>query len=121
MKRKQNRKHSGIHKKHVNPELREEALRPSRFLGFSHDRLGLYLLTREAYEIAESEFRRAIWLNPYEPSFPTHLAWCLYKQEKYKEAQEWIEKVLSVKPDHTEAQTLFTIITTHQDKELESP
>ncbi len=110
MRQKRGRKKKVVQQKSVNVTLREEALRPSRFLGFNHDQLGLYLLTREAYEIAESEFRRAIWLNPYEPSFPAHLAWCLYKQDKLAEAREWIEKVRSVKPDSPEFQTIYKAI-----------
>lgn len=110
MKRKRGRGNRTIQKKSVNVTLREEALRPSRFLGFNHDQLGLYLLTREAYEIAESEFRRAIWLNPYEPSFPAHLAWCLYKQDKLAEAREWIEKVHTSQPDSPEFETIYKAI-----------
>lgn len=66
-------------------ERREDALRPSRYLGYDRDALGLYLLSREAYEIAETQFRRAIWLNPFEPAFKKHLALCLYKLERNAE------------------------------------
>ena len=79
-------------------ERREELLKPSRYLGYDRDELGLYLLSREAYKIAESQFRRAVWLNPFEYRFVLHLAWCLYKQGCYKEAKEYIEK-LEIKYD----------------------
>lgn len=73
-------------------ERREELLRPSRYLGYDRDGLGMYFLSREAYKIAESQFRRAVWLNPYEYRFVCHLAWCLYKQGRYKEAKQSIEQ-----------------------------
>lgn len=60
MKQRRVRNKRIVHRKYVDPALKEEALRPSRFLGLNHDRLGLYLFARQAYEIAESEFRRAI-------------------------------------------------------------
>ena len=69
-------------------ERRENALRPSRYLGYDHDALGLHLLSREAFEIAVHCFRRAIWLNPFEPAFKTHMALCLYKLGRYAEAFE---------------------------------
>ena len=67
-------------------EQREDALRPSRYLGYDRDALGLYLFSREAYEIAETQFRRAIWLNPFEPEFKKHLELCLYKLEQNTKA-----------------------------------
>jgi Flp pilus assembly protein TadD len=66
-------------------ERRENALRPSRYLGYDHDSLGMHLVSREAYEIAIHCFRRAIWLNPFEPEFKKHLAYCLYKLEQNAE------------------------------------
>ena len=74
-------------------ERREELLRPSCYLGYDRDKLGLYLLSRGAYKIAETQFRRAIWLNPVEYRFLCHLAWCLYKQGCIKQANEYIEKI----------------------------
>ena len=73
-------------------ERREELLRPSRYLGYDRDKLGMYLLSRGAYKIAESQFRRAVWLNPFEYRFVCHMAWCLYKQGRYKEAKECIKQ-----------------------------
>ncbi|MGB7582547.1 MAG: hypothetical protein WBL85_08890 [Sedimentisphaerales bacterium] len=67
-------------------ERREDALRPSRYLGYDHDSLGMHLVSREAYKIAVHCFRRAIWLNPFEPVFKKHLALCLYKLERNTEA-----------------------------------
>lgn len=72
---------------------KEELLRPSRYLGYDRDELGMYLLSRGAYKIAETQFRWAVWLNPYEYRFVCHLAWCLYRQGRYKEAKQSIEQV----------------------------
>jgi tetratricopeptide (TPR) repeat protein len=74
-------------------DRREELLRPSIYLGYDRDELGMYLLSREAYKIAESQFRRAVWLNPFEIRFVCHLAWCLYKQGCYKEAKNYIDQL----------------------------
>jgi thioredoxin-like negative regulator of GroEL len=67
-------------------ERREDALRPCPYLGYDRDSLAMYLMEREAYKIAETQFRRAVWLNPFEARFKAHLAWCLYKQERHAEA-----------------------------------
>lgn len=77
----------------------EERLRPSRFLGYDRDHIGLFLLTKEMYAVAEGQFRRAAYLNPYEGSFTQHLAWALFKQGKYSEAERWIEESLRLKGD----------------------
>lgn len=77
------------HKSPMKPdrnERRENALRPSRYLGYDRDTLAMHLLERGALEIAESQFRRAIWLNPYEFHFKAHLAWCLFKEGRHAEA-----------------------------------
>ena len=74
-------------------ERRENALRPNPYLGYDRDELGKYLLSRGAFKIAESQFRRAIWLNPFEVRFVCHLAWCLYKEGRYHEAKQYIEQV----------------------------
>ena len=80
-------------------ERRENALRPSHYLGYDRDGLGVYLVNRHAHDLAEPQFRRAIWLNPFEPQFKEHLAFCLYKQGRYAEAKEWILKSLEQKED----------------------
>ncbi len=67
---------------------REEILRPSPYLGYDHVRLALHLIEREAYEAAEAELRRAIWLNPYDPAFKLHLAFCFYREKKFEEARD---------------------------------
>jgi tetratricopeptide (TPR) repeat protein len=91
-----------MRKKTVSPyqdEQREELMRPSRFLGYDRDSLGMYAMTKEMFGVAESQFRRSVYLNPYEPGFKQHLAWCLYKQGALEEAGEWIEKALAQRPD----------------------
>jgi tetratricopeptide (TPR) repeat protein len=80
----------------TSPEMhkrREEALRPCCVLGYDRDALGLHLLKVEAYRLAESQFRRAVWLNPYENRFKEHLAVCLHRQGKTQEAAEWAAQV----------------------------
>jgi Flp pilus assembly protein TadD len=77
---------------------REELLRPSKFLGYNHNTLGLYLIERGAFSIAESELRRAIWLNPYEPAFMANLAWCLYRQGRRDEARQYLDQAIQQDP-----------------------
>jgi len=75
-------------------ERREDALRPSRCLGYDRDALAVHLVARGAHEIAACQLRRAIWLNPYEPRFKEHLACCLYKMGDYRGARDWALKAL---------------------------
>ena len=91
-------------------ELRENLLRPSRNLGYDRDRLGVHLLNREAYEAAETLFRRAVWLNPFEPLFKQHLAWCLCRMKRRGEAINWIEKALEQDPGSTNARQIKAMI-----------
>jgi tetratricopeptide (TPR) repeat protein len=72
---------------------REELLRPCPYLGYDHDRIGFHCLAKEAFGIAEKFFRRAIWLNPYEPRFVVHLAHALFRQKRYGEALEALEGI----------------------------
>jgi thioredoxin-like negative regulator of GroEL len=53
----------------------------------------MHLVEREAFEVAEAQLRRAVWLNPYEPRFKVHLAWCLCRQKRYSEARELIDQL----------------------------
>ena len=87
------------HNKLPREERRENVLRPCRYLGYDRDSLAVYLLSRGAYEIAELQFRRAIWLNPFEAAFKAHLAWCLYRQERYAEAHECAAQALMQKDE----------------------
>ena len=75
-------------------EKREDALRPNPYLGYGRDHLALHLMCRGALGIAESQFRRAVWLNPYEPAFKAHLAECLYRRHDYAEARNWAAQAL---------------------------
>jgi Flp pilus assembly protein TadD len=74
-------------KEKTRQELIEEMFRPDPTLGYGRDRLGQHLLECHAYKIAESQFRRGIWLNPYEARFKAHLAWCLLKDGRVEEAE----------------------------------
>ena len=91
-------------------ERKEETLHPSPYIGYNRDRLAVYLLSRKAYKIAESQFRRAIYLNPFEQVFKQHLAVCLYQDGRYTAAKEWILKALEQKPDDTESRKILELI-----------
>jgi Flp pilus assembly protein TadD len=69
---------------------REEALHPNQYLGYNHNALAAHLIQHGAYAVAESELRRAIYLNPFEARFKAHLAWCLHKSGRSEEAQSWM-------------------------------
>ncbi len=90
-------------------EIREEALRPSRYLGYNRDGLGAYLISRGAWEIAETQFRRAIWLNPYEPRFKVHLAWCVFKQGRPDEARACLSGIAETDLDK-DTQPLYRLV-----------
>jgi len=81
-------------------ERREEALRPDPHLGYDRDHLGMYLMERGAWAIAEGQFRRAIWLNPFEPGFKVHLAWCLARQGRHRAARAWLQRARAQAPEH---------------------
>lgn len=78
------------------PQLvREEVLRPCPFLGYDRDQLGVHLLGRDALELAESQFRRAVWLNPYEPWFKLHWATALLALKRLDEAKRLLSELLT--------------------------
>lgn len=108
MRRKHARPLSKASGRRRDPELaREEALRPCPLLGFDRDQLGCYLVGRGALELAESQFRRAAWLNPYEPSFQVHWALALIKLHREADGREVLQKVLADHPDNMEALELW--------------
>jgi len=85
---------------------REELLRPCPYIGFDHDRIGVHCLSREAYGIAEQSFRRAIWLNPYEPGFHLHLAYALIRQKRHEEALGVLDELREKRPDFVQVREL---------------
>jgi tetratricopeptide (TPR) repeat protein len=87
-------------------EEREDALRPHPWLGYSRDRLGLYLMERGAHGIAEAQFRRAAWLNPFEPEFRVHQATALMEMGRLGEATALVDEVLKDHPDSATAGSL---------------
>jgi|YelNatPaOPRAMG01_1025707.scaffolds.fasta_scaffold158278_1 tetratricopeptide (TPR) repeat protein len=91
-----------VHSPKLSEEI-EERLRPNRFLGYDRDHLGIALLRREMFDAAESQFRRAMYLNPFEASFRQHLAWCLYRKNKYEEALTVIEEAIRLNPKDPDA------------------
>jgi Flp pilus assembly protein TadD len=104
--RKRKRKPSTGHKQTLStPELQrrlEDFFRPNRILGYNRNTLAVYLIERGAYPIAESELRRAIWLNPFEAVFKANLAWCVFKQGNKAEAEQWIREAIQ-QDSHQEA------------------
>jgi predicted Zn-dependent protease len=72
---------------------REELLRPCPYLGYDHDHVGVHCLAKGAVAIAEKSFRRAIWLNPYEPRFVVHLAHALVRQNRWNEALQALDGI----------------------------
>lgn len=90
------------------PQLaREEALRPCRYLGYDRDRLGVYFIERGALELAESQFRRAVWLNPYEPWFKLHWTIALLALKRMEEAKGLLNELAVEGPCSDEARRLL--------------
>ncbi|MDA8377483.1 MAG: tetratricopeptide repeat protein [Planctomycetia bacterium] len=96
-------------------ERRENAMRPSRYLGFDHDDLGVYFMEKAAFTFAESELRRAVWLNPFNVDFQAHLAVCLFKQKRYREAMAVARQVFQCAPDRPDMQNLMRLIDERSD------
>ena len=94
----------------------EERLRPSRYLGYDRDHLGVALLRREMFEAAESQFRRAVYLNPFESSFKQHLAWCLYRLERHDEALRVVDQAMEQAPGDGDAQIVRERILADMEK-----
>jgi len=103
MKNPANRRKWQVEQEGDAAQRREDALGPNPFLGYDRESLAMHLMSRGAYEIAETQFRRAIVVNPFEARFKWRLAWCLYRQKQYAEAREWIEKALEEVPGDTES------------------
>lgn len=89
--------------RHDQQWMREGLLRPSHYLGYDRDQLGVYFVERGAMDLAESQFRRAAWLNPYEPLFKVHLAGALLALERSEEARSLIQEVLAKNPENADA------------------
>jgi tetratricopeptide (TPR) repeat protein len=81
----------------------EEKLHPCRYLGYDRDHLGVALLRREMFEAAASQFKRAVYLNPYEAMFKQHLAWCLFRMRAYSDALSAINEALGQNPNDPDA------------------
>lgn len=91
-------------------ERRENALRPGRYLGYNRDELGLYFLDRDACHTAEQQFRRAVWLNPFEPEFKVHLAGCLFRLHRDAEALHIVNQAIEQMPQHQVAHKLKELL-----------
>jgi len=68
------------------------------------------------FALAETQLRRAVWLNPFEAEFKVHLAWCLYRRDKFPEAHEWARKALDQK-DEPNTRDLLDLIERNLDGE----
>ncbi len=79
--------------------IREEVLRPSHYLGYDRDEMGCYFLGREAYTLAESQFRRAVYLNPYEAVFKIHWAVALTHLRRMQEAHDLLVEIFQKRQD----------------------
>ena len=88
----------------------EDILRPAPYLGHDRDMLARHLMACGAFHIAESQFRRAVWLNPFEAKFKQHLALCLYEEKQYVEAKGWITRSLEQQPDNAESRRIVNLI-----------
>lgn len=97
-------------------ERKEDALRPCTGLGYDRDSLALHFLEKEMFALAETQLRRAVWLNPFEAEFKVHLAWCLYRRDKFPEALEWARKALDQK-DEPNTRDLLDLIERNLDGE----
>ena len=102
-------------------ERREDAMRPSKYLGYDHDRLGVYFLEREAFTIAETEFRRAIWLNPFDPDFQAHLAICLFQLKRYDESGNLAREIQEAHPDRPDMTELLKLLGTRTPAASQTP
>lgn len=103
------RRKSGLPRPKPSLERREDALRPMAGLGRGRIAFGLYLMDRGAYDLAERQFRRAIWLNPYEPTFTVHLAASIYEQGRRDEAVSLLQEVLGRMPEHRLARAMLAL------------
>jgi hypothetical protein len=98
--------HKTRHKR--DPQLvREELLRPSSYLGYDRDQLGAHLMSRHAVELAELQFRRAAWLNPFEPVFRLHWAMALITLKRTVQAHEIVRELIARDPQNEAALALW--------------
>ena len=77
----------------------EELLRPSHYLGYDRDEMGCYFLGREAFALAESQFRRAAQVNPFEPAFKIHWAVALTHLSRMGEARDLLAEIFRKRQD----------------------
>jgi thioredoxin-like negative regulator of GroEL len=85
----------------------ENIMRPNRHLGYDYFKVGIHICNKGAYKIAEVLFKRAVWLNPFEPKFKIHLARCLYHLNLLEEAHKWIIEALNQDLEDKDAQIVL--------------
>ena len=71
--------------------------------GPSHAR---YVIEFPWQETGLYSFRRAIWLNPYEPRFVLHLAHALFHQKRHEEALEVLKDLALKWPEYEKGKEL---------------
>jgi tetratricopeptide (TPR) repeat protein len=90
--------------------LQEEALRPSRFLGYDHYSLAQHLYSIGSFPVARKEAERAVWLNPYKVKFLLLLSWCFFREGLISEAEGKARECLDRKPGEESAFLLLRLI-----------
>lgn len=91
-------------------ERKEDLLRPSRYLGYDHHALAVHLFSRGAHHLAEKEFKRAVWLNPFEVSFKINLCWCLIRTGSVEEARDLSREILELSPKEKKREWLNRLL-----------
>jgi Flp pilus assembly protein TadD len=76
----------------------------------------MHLTECDAFTIAESELRRAVWLNPYEAAFMANLAWCLHRQGRSEEAQQCLEQALEQDASNVQVRRISVLMESSPNK-----
>lgn len=68
------------------------------------------LLASGSCALAEAQYRRMVWLNPFEPRFRARLAWCLHLEGRNEESRSCLEEALQSHPGDPVLQDLLARI-----------
>jgi tetratricopeptide (TPR) repeat protein len=96
-------------------ELKEDLLRPNPYLGYNREILADHFMKKEAFGLAEEQYRRMIWLNPDEPRFQAKLVRCLITQGRRKEATQFIEAAVRFFPERRDFVVLAKLLKQKQE------
>lgn len=86
-------------------DRRERLLAPNPWGGYNHNNLGCELFQMGHFEMAASEFRRAVEINPWKAFFKANLARALLALGRIDAAKVMISKALDQEPG--QSGTLF--------------